>query len=284
MKRIKTIAFSLIILCFAAFSGVAQTTSSIVKTNLSQAEIDNIIKKMSDNEEEFRIALSNYVFNRKATIQEIGLGGQIAGTYRRDSFLTFTKDGKRFERIVFSPVSTLRNLQITPADLDDLGGINPFAIKPSEISLYNFNYLGKEKIDELDLHVFEVSPKVMPNPKKSDLRLFQGRIWIDDRDLMIVKSKGKAVPEGKDKQGNDQRFPIVETWRENVDGKYWFPSYSSADDELVFDSGNVLKMRMRVQFTDYAQGRSSVQVLDDEEPVEDNPTPIPSPTPTPKKP
>ncbi len=281
MKRIRTIAFSLLILCFAAVTGFAQQATNIDKTNLNQAEIDSIIKKMSDNEEEFRIALSNYVFNRKATIQEIGLGGQIAGTYRRDSFMTFTKDGKRFERIIFAPVSTLDNLRITPADLDDLGGINPFAIKPSEVPLYNFNYLGKEKIDELDLHVFEVAPKVMPNPKKSDLRLFQGRIWIDERDLMIVKSKGKAVPEGKDKNGNDQRFPIVETWRENVDGKYWFPSYSSADDELVFDNGQVLKMRMKVTFTDYAQGRGSVEVLDgDDEIIEDTPTP----TPTPKKP
>lgn len=281
MKRIKTITFSLIILSLAAFSVFAQT-SNIVKEDISQAKIDNIIKTMADNEDSFRNALSNYVFTRKATIQEIGLGGQVAGTYRRDSFLTFTQDGKRFERIIFAPVSSLRNLRITPEDLDDLGGINPFAIKPSEISLYNFNYLGKEKIDELNLFIFDVSPKVMPNPKKSDQRFFQGRLWIDDRDLMIVKSKGKAVPEGKNKQGNDQRFPIVETWRENVDGKYWFPSYSSADDELVFDNGQVLKIRMRVQFTDYAQGRSSVEVLDDEVPIEDKPTP--SPSQTPKKP
>ena len=99
-------------------------------------------------------------------------------------------------------------------DLEDLGGVNPFALEPRNISQYNFNYLGKEKIDELNLHVFEVAPKVMPNPK-SGIRLFTGRIWVDDEDLMIVKSKGKAVPETK-----DNKFPIVETWRENVDGKY----------------------------------------------------------------
>ncbi len=277
MKRIKTIAFSLIVLCFAAFTGFAQTTSNIAKKDLSQAEIDKIIKTMAGNEDSFRAALTEYVFTRKATVQTIGLGGQVSGTYRRDSFLTFTEDGKRLERILFAPVSTLKEIRFTPEDLEDLGGINPFAIKPSEVSLYNFNYLGKEKIDELDLHVFDVSPRVIPNPKKTTQRLFQGRIWIDDRDLMIVKSKGKAVPETK-----DNKYPIVETWRENVDGKFWFPAYSSADDELVFDNGQVVKLKMRVQYTDYAQGRSSVKVLDDDEPVEDNPTP--SPTPTPKKP
>ncbi|MCV4640155.1 hypothetical protein OFB62_33150, partial [Escherichia coli] len=78
--------------------------------------------------------------------------------------------------------------------------------------------------DELDLFVFDVTPKVIPDPKKSTQRLFIGRIWVDDKDLMIVKSKGKAVPETK-----NNKFPVVETWRENVDGKYWFPSFATSD-------------------------------------------------------
>ncbi len=279
MKKFEYIPHLIILLCLAAVSGISQTTN-IVKKDLSQAEADEIIKKVTANEESFRRALTEYVFTRKATIQSVGLGGQITGTYRRDSFMTFTKEGERFERILFAPSPTIEDIRVTPADLDNLGGINPFALKPSEVGLYNFNYLGKEKIDELDLYVFDVSPKVMPDPKKSDLRHFLGRIWIDDRDFMIVKSKGKAVPEGKDKTGEEQRFPIVETWRENVAGKFWFPSYSSADDELVFNSGQVIKIRMRVKYSDYAQGRSSVKILDDETPVEE----IPKPTPKPAKP
>lgn len=275
MNMIKKVSVLIILLCVSAISGDAQS-SNIVKKDLSKTETDGILAKVTQNEESFRSALNNYVFTRKATIQSVGLGGQITGTYRRDSFMTFTQDGARFERILFSPVSTLKDIRVTPEDLDDLGGINPFALKPSEIGYYNFNYLGKEKIDELDLHVFDVAPKVMPDPKKTNLRLFFGRIWIDERDLMIVKSKGKAVPEGKDRQGLEQRFPVVETWRENVEGKYWFPSYSSADDELVFDSGQVIKIRMRVQYTDYAQGRSSVQILDDETPVEEKPASKPT--------
>ena len=111
------------------------------------------------------------------------------------------------------------------------------------------------------MHVFDVRPKKIPNWKKSKKRLFIGRIWVDDQDFMIVKSKGKGVPEGK------QRFPVVETWRTNVDGKYWFPAYSSTDDELVFPNGHVVKMRMRVRYENYKQGRSEVIILDDEEEV-----------------
>lgn len=275
MKIARSGLLFLIVLCLSATSVVAQQTN-IVKTNLSQAEIDRIVKNFTAKEGEFREALKNYIFNRSASISEIGMGGQIAGTFRLDSTLTFNSQGERFEKIGFAPPSTLTNLIITKEDLENLGGIDPFAIEPTAISLYNFAYLGKEKIDDLDLYVFDVTPKVIPDPNKTDQRLFSGRVWVDDRDLQIVKSKGKALPETK-----KNVYPVVETWRENVDGKYWFPSYSSSDDELVFPSGGAIKIRLRVKYTDYREGKSEVRVLDDDTEIED---PTPTPSPTPKKP
>jgi hypothetical protein len=261
-------------LAMAAAPAAAQT-SAIAKVTLSPAETDRIIKTITANEASFREALTNYVFNRSATIQTVGMGGQITGTYKRDSFLTFTSDGKRFEKITFFPVPTITEISVTPEDLEDLGGVNPFALEPRVADQYNFTLLGKEKIDELNLYVFEVAPKVMPDPKKSKQRMFTGRVWVDDRDLMIVKSKGKAVPETK-----ENKFPIVETWRENVDGKYWFPSFSSSDDELVFDSGNSVKLKVRVRYADYKLGRTDVRIIGEE----DAPTEQPKPSPTPGKP
>lgn len=273
----KFIIFSLL-LCFGLVNAFAQ--SNIVRSDLSQAEINRIIKNVAEKELDFREALKNYVFKREAVIQTVGFGGQITGEFRRDSFMTFTSDGARFEKIMFAPISTLVDLTITPEDLEDLGGVNPFALDPYVINQYNLNYLGKEKIDELDLYVFDVAPKVIPDPKRSKQRMFVGRIWIDDRDLQIVKSKGKAVPETK-----ENKFPIVETWRENIDGKYWFPAYSlvtGQDGELVFDSGQVLRMKMRVKYTDYKQGRSDVKILDDDV-VDETKKPKPTPTPTPQQ-
>lgn len=273
MKKL-AILFSLVIgLTVQAAFGQG---SNIVKSELSQAEIDRIVTAFTANEAKFREGLASYVFNRSATIQTIGMGGQVTGQYRRDSFMTFGREGNRFEKITYFPVPTIRELQITPEDIEDLGGINAFALEPRFAQHYNFTYLGKEKIDELSLHVFEVAPKVMPDPKKSKLRLFSGRVWVDDRDLLIVKSKGKAVPEAK-----NSRFPIVETWRENVDGKYWFPAYAVADDQLVFDSGNVVHFRMKVTYKDYTEGRTDVTIVGEEN-VPNEPTAKPAPTP--KKP
>lgn len=280
MKRIQIIAFCALVLCLSTLGAAAQT-SKVVPTNLSQAEIDRIIKSFTGKEAEFRDALTSYVFNRSAMFQTLGMGGQITGVYRRDSFMTFAKDGSRFEKITFFPMPTIKDVGISPEDIDNLGGTDQFAIEYSKVNSYRFDYVGKERIDELDLYVFDVSPKVLPDPKKSSVKFFSGRIWVDDRDLMIVKSKGKAVPEGKNKDGIEQRFPVIETWRENIDGKYWFPSYSQSDDELVFDSGQSVKMKVRVKYTDYRLGRSEVIILDDEEEVKEE---KPAMTPTPKKP
>ncbi len=276
MKKI--IVFSLLIFCFSVLPALAQT-SKIVNTDLSRAEIDRIVKTFTENEVKFRYALTEYVFNRSATIQTIGMGGQITGVYHRKSFMTFKKSGERFERITYFPMPTIKDVRISQEDIEDLGGVNAFALEPTSIPLYNFNFVGKEKIDELNLYVFDVAPKVMPDPK-SKVRLFFGRIWVDDRDLMIVKSKGKGVPEDK-----DAKYPVVETWRENVDGKYWFPSFATSDDELLFDSGFAVKLRVRVKYTDYTQGTTDVIVLDDDtEIVEEKPNTKPTPSPTPKKP
>lgn len=261
-----------ILLVLLAVSAFPQP-SNIVKQELSQAEIDRIVKKLTQNEALFRQALNVYAFNRYATIQTIGMGGQITGTYRRDSFLTFSEAGDRFERILFAPVSTLTEISVSAADIENLGGIDPFAIEPRVADQYKFTYLGKEKIDELSLYVFDVAPKVMPDWKKGVAKFFQGRIWVEDEGLMIVKSKGKAVPEGK------ERFPVIETIRQPIDNKYYFPVDSRADDELVFDSGQAVKVRVRVRYTDYRLGRTDVKIIaEEDEPV------TPAPTPAPKKP
>ena len=135
-----------------------------------------------------------------------------------------------------------------------LGGINPFALEPDKIDRYNIKYSGKEKIDELNLYVFDVTPKVVPDPKKTKERLFTGRVWVDDQEFQIVKTKGKGIPETK-----SNKFPVVETYREQFGGRFWFPTYSYADEEIIFDSGTVLHVRMQVRYTDFAPARVDVK-------------------------
>ncbi|HEU4869949.1 MAG TPA: TonB family protein [Pyrinomonadaceae bacterium] len=214
-----------------------------------------IIQAFTTKEAEFRHALNSYSFKRDALIQSIGMGGQVIGEYHRVSNFTFDDQGNRYEKISFFPMPTMG--EITQEDIDDLGGVNPFALEPSKAALYNFRYVGKEKIDELNLYIFDVTPKIMPKPKKGGERLFSGRIWVDDQDLQIVKTKGKGVPETK-----ENKFPTVETYREHIDGRYWFPTYSYADEELIFDNGGSIHVRMKVRYTDFTPTRATLKVTE----------------------
>ena len=243
-------ALALMALC--TFTGLAQTATD---GPMNPAEAERIIRAFTAKEAEFRRALNTFSFKRDALIQSIGMGGQVIGEYHRVSNFTFDDSGNRYEKITFFPMATMP--EVTAEDIEDLGGIKPFALEPSKVDKYNIRYVGKERIDELNLYVFDVQPKVMPDPKKSKERLFSGRIWVEDQELNIVKTKGKGVPETK-----INKFPIVETYRENIDGRYWFPTYSYADEELVFENGGSLHVRMKVRYTDFTPTRATLKVTE----------------------
>lgn len=270
MKRLVTFfALALMTVSLASASASAQGGGG------QAVDPQTIVRAFTRKETEFRRALNGYTFKREAVVQTLGFGGQVTGEYSRTSQFTFNDAGERFERITYFPMPTLTEISFTQEDLEDLGGVQPFALEASKIDQYNFTYVGREKVDELGTYVFDVAPKVIP--KKVSERFFQGRVWVDDRDLQIVKVKGKGVPEGK------QRFPTFETYREQIDGKYWFPTYTYADDELNFGSGQVVHVRMKVRYTDYKRFQGRVRVIEEGEPgdVPDEPQTPPKVKPKP---
>ncbi|HEX8746581.1 MAG TPA: hypothetical protein VF717_05220 [Pyrinomonadaceae bacterium] len=240
----KRLLFTLAVIAFcllpsARFNGISAQTQK-----QQGADAERILAAFRAKETEFRRVLSGYGFKRDAIIQSIGMGGQVTGEYHRTSYLTFDSQGKQREKVITFPIPTL---PISPADLEDLNSIEIFAVEAEKIDRYNFTYIGRERVDELDTYVFDVQPRVMPDAKKSMERFFHGRVWIDDKDMQLVKAKGKGVPEGK------QRFPTFETYREQTDGGYWFPSVTYADDTMVMPNGRPVHLRMRVRFTEFVK-------------------------------
>jgi hypothetical protein len=290
MKRVLLSVLAAALMGVALSSTVRSQTSaagspSVVNRSGSPVDVNRIIRAFTQKETEFRKALNNYEFKRDAVIQTIGGSNSITGEYRRTSRFVFDDSGTRFEKILFFPMPTLTGLQITPEDIEDLGGVQAFALESNKIGEYEFSYAGEEKIDELNLYVFDVTPKILSNQarlkqlksSKSQERFFQGRIWVDDKDFQIVKARGKGVPEF------DQRFPTFETYREHIDGKYWFPTYSYADDELVFKDGSTVHIRLRVKYTDFNRLRGRATVIEEGDPgdVKETPPAKPATTPTP---
>lgn len=137
----------------ACFDRVYAHQQRPASTDDGSLDIAKIIRAFTGKETEFRKALSEYAFKRDATIQTVGVGGYITGEYHRVSQFVFTDQNERFEKITYFPQPTLTELIFTQEDLEDLGGVQPFALEASKIDQYDFKYMGKEQLDELHTYV-----------------------------------------------------------------------------------------------------------------------------------
>jgi hypothetical protein len=256
IRRTLQILCSALILLWGStlLRGASDKTTTVRKEN-PPLPPEEIIRKFADKEEEFRKAREGYIYRQTVRIEVLTLdGGRTGEEYFMISDILFDDKGRRVEKVVKSPPSTLRSIILMPEDLADIQNIYPFVLNSSHIGKYNVTYLGKEKVDELDTYVFDVSPKTI---EKED-RYFEGKIWVDDHDLQIVKTYGKTVYQVT-RKNKDARFPRFETYRENIDGKYWFPTYTKADDVLQFPTGNV-RVREIVKYENYKKFEAEVKI------------------------
>jgi hypothetical protein len=214
---------------------------------------EQIVKEFAAKEAQFKQARESYTWRQDVKVQTLD-GNTVDGEYRQVIDILFDDRGKRVENVVFAPQSSLQRISMTREDFDDIEKRLPFVLTSEEIPDYDILYVGQQKEDELSTYVFDVAPKKM----EKNRRYFQGRIWVDDHDFQIVKTKGKNVPDIVTKSG-ENLFPPFTTWREQVDGKYWFPTYTLTDDMLHFKSGDI-RIRQIVKYINYKRFGSQVKI------------------------
>ena len=252
---VRHLCYLVLILFLGSVTASAQSESS--QSTLRQEQppipVEDIIRKFADKEKDFRTARANYTYRQEVRVQELSANDKVLGEYYVVSDIIFDATGKRTERIVKAPPNTLEGIQLTPQDLQDIREIQPFVLTSDDIFKYKLTYAGKEMVDEIDAYVFEVEPKKI----EKNQRYFQGRIWVDDKDLQIVKTYGKAVPDIRGK-GEENLFPRFETYREQIDA-YWFPTYTRAVDTLKFSSG-AKRIRQIIKYDNYKKFEADVKL------------------------
>ena len=231
------IAASLVLSAGASLSSIAQTAQTPSPSNM--------LATAAEKGKQLLAALRGYTYYAELTIETVSQADIITGKYYRFSQISFDRDGNRQEKI-FDNTSTLPEaVYIGTNAANNLTRVYQFIVSPETLSQYEFNYVGREKIDELNTYVFDVKPKVkMPDPDKSNERFLKGRVWIDDQDLCVVKVAGEALPEQ-----SAHRTPRFETYFQNYD-KYWFPAYASADDTVRMGRYST-RVIVKVRFTSY---------------------------------
>jgi hypothetical protein len=207
----------------------------------------DIIKRFSQKEDEYILSRTHYTYRKTIRIQEFGADGQPAGEFVLVTQPGRDADGKVFEKVVERPRSTLQHFLLRSEDLEGLQRIPAFPLTSSQLAKYDLKYLGKEQVDEIDCYIFQAKPRMIERIKA----YFDGIVWVDAKYLEVVKTYGKWVTDQGDMHAiADLPFSLYETYRENVEGKYWFPSYVRSDDTLNL-KGAEIPVRLVIKWTDF---------------------------------
>jgi len=255
--KFSTIASTVVILGLSLCAYVQAQEGPLDTAQPSGITTDEILKRMAAQESTFKQARQGYAYRQTIKVQTLD-GDTVDGEYQQVFDSTFDDKGTRMKNVVFAPQNTLSRIYMGPSDMYELEDGYQFTLGTDEVGQYNILYVGQQPEDELHCYVFDVAPKEIVGKN----RYFQGRIWLDDHDFQIVKSKGKFVPEkrvNKKGKGNEDLHPIFTTWREQIDGKYWFPTYTSTDDTLHFAQNDV-RIRTVVKYTNYQQFGSKTKI------------------------
>ena len=268
---------ALLFLLSAATFAVAQDAGfgPLDPTPPSGITPEEIIKKFGERESAFSKARENYTFRQSVKVDTIAEDtNRVDGEYQQVTDITFNNDGKREEHVVFAPQNTLQRVMMSPVDFDEIEHRLPFILTTDDQPKYNITYLGRQRVDELDTYVFNATPKVMEKKQ----HYFQGKIWVDQQDFQIVLINGMTVPQDT-RRGHEDLQPPFTTYYEQVDGKYWFPTYTKAEGVLHFavDEGGDVHMRNVVKFTDYKQFHATSRIIYNGQDITNNKAPDQNP-------
>lgn len=239
--------------------------------------VDQIIQRMGQQEAAFARARDNYLYRRTVKVDTVDQDtNKNNGEYQEVADISYDNQNRPSEHVVFAPQNTLKDVMMSPADLEDIEHRLPFILTTADLPQYDITYLGKQRVDSIDTYVLDVKPKVI----EKNHRYFQGKAWVDQQDLEIILVNGKNVPDDL-RRGHEDLSPPFTTYYEQIDGKYWFPTYTKSEGILHFSGGDgylaqTVHMRSTVRYTDYKQFRAKSRILYGSEDITDNkatPTP-----------
>jgi hypothetical protein len=226
--------------------------------------VEEIVRRFSQKEDEYLKSRPNYGFRKSVRIQEFGPDGGVVGEFLRVTEYQKLADGRVAMKALEKPQSTLQGVYLAPEDLDALDKIPAYPLTSGQLAKYELKFIGRELVDEVDCYIFQVKPKMVERAKA----YFEGVVWVDAQYLEVVKTYGKWVTDQGDTRGLAQLpFSLFETYRENVDGKYWFPNYLRSDETLHTKGGDI-PVRLVIKWTDFKPTGASQSV----------PTAAPSPS------
>jgi hypothetical protein len=207
---------------------------------------EEIIRKFSQKEDQYMAARPGYGYRKTIRIDEFDREGRLVGQYIGVSEQIRAPNGRVVNKVVEHPQSSLHLVPLEPEDVKELDRIPPFPLNTSQLAKYNLKFIGDEQIDEIPCYIFQVKPKGVDRANN----YFEGIVWVDSKYLEVVKTYGKWVNELGDVKIANMPFTTFETYRENVDGKYWFPNYQRSDETVHLKDGD-FPVRLVIKWSEF---------------------------------
>jgi hypothetical protein len=231
---------------------------------------EEIIKRFAAKESEFNKALNNYTYRRTVKLQEYDDDEKVDGEYFEVDDVVFDSTSRRTEHVVLAPTISLQRISMSPSDLQDIQHNLSLLLTTEEIANYDIKYIGKQAVDEIDCYVFDVAPKNIDKKK----RYLLGRVWVDADAMQIVVTNGRIVPDDT-RKGHEDLHPPFMTWRQQVDGHFWFPVYTIGEGVLHFAGGSGymaqdVHIRQTIKYSDYKQFHADVKIVYNGEELDKN--------------
>jgi hypothetical protein len=257
MKLVAVVAAALMVAAIADINVVAQTDCSAGNGDLDSSPPkdmtpEQVIQKFGAEETKVKEARSHYTYTQDVLVQTLN-DQTVDGQFHEVATVYYDEKGKRNEIVAFAEQSTLRGLQLSDEDMDDIRIFMPLILTTEDLAQYTVTYTGQQHVDDLDTYVFHVEPKKQEKNK----RYFSGKVWVDNHDFQIVKACGKSVPDAKGKKGQQEVRPTYVSYRQLVDG-YWFPAYTRVDDTLHFRAQSV-HLREVIKLTGYKKAGAAAK-------------------------
>ena len=205
----------------------------------------NLTHLIAARETETAQAQSNYTYRQSVTLDELNANGFAQGSYREVRDIIFSPAHERSEQMVGKPLLTLTHLKMTDEDFRDIREVQPFLLTKDQAFLYETQFRGEENMDGVDCFAVQIRPRQILDGQ----RLFDGMLWVSKKDYSVIRSEGQAVPEIHTLK-TENLFPHFTTLRQKVEGDFWFPVMTYADDTLNFRGGGQ-RIRLTIRYTEY---------------------------------
>jgi hypothetical protein len=229
---------------------LAVAPAAAQQTDQPTRPLEEILQRAAEKESAYATAHALYAYRLVVKVQELDEASQVIGEYEQQSEVSFDPSGRRKQRLLGNPHNDLAYLKISRIELEDLEGLPLYILTPQQIPEYDVTYLGRERVGEVDTYLLRLAPKGVAHAGD---RLFEGLIWVDARQLDIVRAFGRLLPPRTSNvfKGLFQRMDV---YRQPVDDVL-VPTYARSDDVIRALGEQAVNAKLIVRFADHERVR-----------------------------